>query len=112
MTANLTPGAQIIISIIPIVGIVILGVVMFFYLLWHHKHVSLQIKTGTYHPIVFNWPIFSLLLGLILTCVGTVLSVLIAIIDGLSFPLLGGLIPLATGISFLIFYKLLPKEKN
>jgi hypothetical protein len=85
---------------------------MFFYLLWHHKHVSLQIKTGTYHPVVFNWPIFCLLLGLILTCIGTVLSVLIAIIDGLSFPLLGGLIPLSTGISFLIFYKLLPKEKN
>ena len=40
-----SPATQVIIAIIPIVGIVIGGVVVFFYLLWRHREISLQIKT-------------------------------------------------------------------
>lgn len=110
MTTTLSPAAQIIISIIPIVGIVIGGVVIFFYLLWHHKHVSLQIKTGTFRHINFNWHLFSLLAGLLLTGVGIVLTVLFLIVRGADYAVLGGLIPLACGISLIVFYKLYPNN--
>ncbi|MDE6349372.1 MAG: hypothetical protein K2K67_00005, partial [Treponemataceae bacterium] len=46
---NMTcPAAQVIIAIIPIVGIVIGGTVVFFSLLWRHGEKKLQIKAGTY----------------------------------------------------------------
>ena len=53
-------AAQVIVAIIPIVGIVIGGVVVFFYLLWRHKHISMMIRTGTYKPVHFNFKLFSL----------------------------------------------------
>ena len=37
-TASAVPAAQVIIAIIPIVGIVMGSVVIFFYLLWHHPY--------------------------------------------------------------------------
>ena len=78
-------SAQVVIAVVPIVGIAIGGVILFFYL-----------KT------------FSLLAGLLLVGVGITLSFLFALIDGFSYALLGGLLPLAVGICLLIFYKINP----
>lgn len=103
--------AQIIISIIPIVGIAIGGIVVFFYILWHHHEVKLRIKTGTYSVSSFDFKTFSLLTGLLLTAVGFILSVLFVCIEGFSYVLLGGLIPFAIGVSFLIFFKVNPSFK-
>jgi hypothetical protein len=47
---------------------------------------------------------FSLLAGLLLTCVGLVLTALFVAIEGLSYSLFGGVIPLALGIGLLVFY--------
>lgn len=109
---TLSTAAQVILSIIPIVGIVIGGVVIFFYLLWHHKHITLQIKTGCFKQLNFNFSLFSLLAGLLLTTVGFVLTLIFLIIDGFTYAILGGLLPLACGISLLIFYKLYKANKN
>ncbi|NLM00234.1 MAG: hypothetical protein GX220_02125 [Treponema sp.] len=106
------PAAQIIISIIPIVGIVFGFIIIFFYLLWKHRQISLQIKTGTFHQVKYNIHMFSLLAGILLTNIGSVLTILFALIEGISYTLLGGLIPLVCGISLLIFQKLYPKNKD
>jgi hypothetical protein len=108
MNETASYAAQIIIAIVPIVGIGIGGIVIFFYILWRHHEIKLQIKTGTYNPPKFDYKTFSLLCGLLLTSVGAILTLVFAIIDHFSYTLLGGLIPFAAGISFLLFYKLNP----
>ncbi|AGT44154.1 hypothetical protein [Treponema pedis] len=112
MNNNPVPAAQIIISIIPIVGIIMAGVLIFFYLLWRHKQIICQIQTKTYIPIKFNLLSFCLILGILLTIIGFVLTVLFAVIDGLGYILLGGLVPLSCGTGLLIYYAVFSKIEN
>ncbi len=104
-------AAQVIVSIIPIVGIVMGSVVIFFYLLWSHRQKSLLIKSGLYRKPEFNLRSFSLLTGLLLNCVGIALTALLSIIEGASYGLLGGIIPLSMGIGLLAFYVIKRGEK-
>jgi hypothetical protein len=97
-------AAQIIISIIPIVGIVMGSLVVFFYLLWNHKRRVLLIKAGQYKKPDFDLLSFSLLAGLLLFSVGLALTIFLIIALGVSFGLLGGLIPLSVGFGLLVYY--------
>jgi hypothetical protein len=97
-------AAQVIIAIIPIVGIVMGSVVVFFYLLWTHKRRILLIKAGHYARPDFDLLSFSLLAGLLLAVVGISLTVFLAIAKGLDYGLLGGIIPLAVGVGLLAYY--------
>jgi len=97
-------AAQVIISIIPIVGIVMGSVVIFFYLLWNHRRRTLLIKAGQYTRPDFNLLSFSLLSGLLLTSVGIALTVFLSIMEGVSYGLLGGIIPLSMGVGLLTHY--------
>jgi hypothetical protein len=97
-------AVQIIVSIIPIVGIVMGSVVVFFYLLWNHKRRTLLIKAGHYQRPEFDLLSFSLLAGLLLFAVGLGLTVFLAVVLGASFGLLGGIIPLAIGAGLLAYY--------
>ena len=97
-------SAQVIVSIIPIVGIVMGSVVVFFYLLWNHKRRTLLIKAGQFKRPDFDLLSFSLLTGLLLGAVGLALTVFLAIALGISFGLLGGIIPLAIGVGLLVYY--------
>jgi hypothetical protein len=106
-TTITSPAAQVIISVIPIVGILAGGAVVFFYLLWRHREISLQIKLGR-TPKKLNWRLFALFSGILLLCVGAVLTAIFVFLAGLSYMLLGGLIPLALGIGFIIFFKICP----
>ena len=101
-------SAQIIFSVVPIVGIVIGGITIFFYLLWRHHEIKLQIKTGTFVPSKINYKAFSLLAGLLLTGTGIMLSLVFAVLDGFTYSMLGGLIPAVIGICLLVFYKIYP----
>jgi len=105
-------GAQIVLAVIPIVGIVIGGIIVFFYLLWHHHEIKLQIQSGTYHHQRFDLKTFSLLTGLLLTGTGIILSLFFVLMAGFSYTLLGGLIPLILGFSLLVFYKVNPDFKK
>jgi len=96
--------AQVIVSIIPIVGIVMGSVVVFFYLLWNHKRRTLLIKAGQFKRPEFDLLSFSLLAGLLLSAVGLALTVFLAIALGVNFGLLGGIIPLAVGTGLLTYY--------
>lgn len=97
-------AAQVIIAIIPIVGIVMGSAVVFFYLLWDHKRKTLLIQAGQYAKPTFDLLSFSLLAGLLLSSVGVALTFFLAVTVGASFGLLGGIIPLAIGIGLLAFY--------
>lgn len=106
-----SPAAQVIIALIPIVGIFFAALIVFFALLWRHHEIKMRISKNTYTPCNFNWKLFSLLSGLCLVGVGTVISILFYIVSGLNYSLLGGLIPFALGIMLLVFHKLVKNEK-
>jgi hypothetical protein len=97
-------AAQVIISVIPIVGIVMGSVVVFFYLLWNHRQKMLLIKTGNFQKTEFDLLSFSLFTGLLLCTVGVTLTVFFALFRGLDYALLGGIIPLACGVGLLVYY--------
>ena len=105
-------AAQVIIAVIPIVGIVMGSVVIFFYLLWNHRRRTLLIKSGHYTRPDFNLLTFSLLSGLLLSTVGIALTVFLLITEKASYGLLGGIIPLSMGIGLLAFYVIKRREKN
>jgi len=102
-TTTLTPAAQVIISIIPLSGIVLSTILIFFAILWRHHEIKLLILKGLYTPQKFNLKVFSLLAGLCLTGIGLVLTVLFCILSGKSWALLSGLLPLAIGIALMLF---------
>jgi hypothetical protein len=104
--------AQVIIAIIPIVGIVMGAVVVFFYLLWNHKRKMLLIKAGQYHKPDFDLQSFSLLTGLLLAALGASLTTLLAIVVGAGYGLLGGLIPLSIGTGLLVYYFIKRGDRN
>jgi hypothetical protein len=106
-------SAQIIVAIIPIVGIVMGSIVIFFYLLWAHRRKSLSIKAGQYVKPDFDLLTFSLLAGLLLSSVGVALTILLSLkTREASYGLLSGIIPLAVGVGLLIFYTIKRLEKN
>ena len=99
-----TSAAQVIIAIIPIVGIVMGSMVVFFYLLWQHRRRILLIKAGQYQKPAFDLLSFSLLTGLLLLSVGIGLTVFLAVLKNTGYGLLGGIIPLAMGFGLLVYY--------
>jgi len=97
-------AAQVIVAIIPLVGIVMGATVVFFYLLWNHRRRTLLIKVGHYNRPAFDLLSFSLLAGLLLSSVGLTLTVFLAIVSGATYGLLGGIIPLSMGVGLLVYY--------
>jgi hypothetical protein len=108
----MSSAAQVIIAIIPIVGIVMGSVVVFFYLLWNHRRRVLLIKAGQFGRPDFDLLTFSLLGGLLLGSVGLALTVFLAVAIGAGFGLLGGIIPLAAGVSLLAYYRIKRGDKS
>jgi hypothetical protein len=104
-------AVQVIIALIPIVGVTMTTVVAFFYLLWHHRRRMLLIKTGQYHKSDFDLMSFSLLTGLLLVSVGITLTVFFAVVDA-GYGLLGGIIPLSIGTGFLVYYGIKRGERR
>jgi hypothetical protein len=97
-------AAQIIVTIIPIVGIVMGGVVIFFFLYWNHKQRMLIIEKGQYQKTEFDLSTFSLFAGLVLTSIGVCLVLFFVILEGFSYPVLSGLAPLSLGVSLILYY--------
>lgn len=98
-------AAQVIVSVIPIVGIVMGCAVIFFYLLWNYKLKVHLINKGLYSRVPFEIDTFSLLTGLVLFILGLALTVFFLIMDGFSYGVLSGLIPVSIGLSLLIFFR-------
>lgn len=107
-----TTAAQIMITIIPITGIVIGGIIIFFFLLWRHRQRMELIRRGLEPGDTFDLRSFSLLAGLVAGAVGFVLTIFILFKDGASYSLLGGLIPLSVGMSLIAYFMLQQNERN
>jgi len=105
-------AVRVIISIIPIVGIVMGSVVVFFYLLWNHKRRILLIKAGQYNKPDFDLLTFCLLTGILLSSVGLALTIFLAIALRPGFGLLGGIIPLSIGCGLLVYYGIKRSDKK
>lgn len=106
MNSLTSPAAQIIIAIIPIVGIAIAGAVILLAVLWNHTEHKMRIQKGIPENSNFNSKAYILLIGLLLTAVGLALTVFFIIVAGKSNAILGGLIPFTVGIALLLFYKI------
>ena len=96
-------AAQIIVTIIPIVGIAAGGTIIFFYLLWDHKQKMIMIEKGIAQK-TYDLESFSLLSGLILLGIGLSLAIFFYIKEGITYSILGGLFPLSIGISLIAFF--------
>ena len=112
MGAEPSAAAQIMITIIPIVGIVMGSIIIFFFLLWRHKQRMELIRQGKKPDDSIDLRSFTLLAGLIAGAVGFVLTVFILFKDGASYSLLGGLIPLSVGLSLAAYYLLSQNERG
>lgn len=86
------------------VGIIMAGIVLFFFLYWNYKQKLLIIEKGQYVKNDFDFNSFSLFTGLVLTSIGACLVVFFVIIEGFTYPVLSGLIPLSLGVSLLLYF--------
>jgi hypothetical protein len=101
---NNSSSAQVIVAIIPIVGIVMGAVVIFFHLLWRHRQNMLLIRSNQFKNHEFDLEVFSLFAGLLLAVVGICLTVFLAIFAHDGMALLGGVLPLGCGCALLLFF--------
>ena len=111
LTRRMVPGAQILISILPLVTIVVLGVLTYFYMKWEHQKRMLTIeKGGTPLPKKFNEKL--LLIGILSLFIGIGLTIFFIVEAGWSNELLGGIIPLAAGLGILTYLIILRFRKT
>ncbi len=106
------PAAQVLLSLIPMIGIIMAAILIFFYLLWRHRQIIRQIDVGTYVRHSFDTYAFALFAGILLTLTGLVLTVLFLYLNGISYILLGGLIPFIIGVSLLIVLVIMTKKES
>ncbi|MBN1411868.1 MAG: hypothetical protein JW969_13550, partial [Spirochaetales bacterium] len=88
--------AQVLIAILPLVSVVMLSILAFFFMFWDHKKRILIIQKGD-TPTPFNIDEKLLLLGIVALFTGLGLVVFSALYSGLSQSLLGGIIPASVG---------------
>lgn len=105
-------AAAIIISIVPVLGVVLGAVLLFFFFLWQYRFRKELIKADQYHPRMWDHlRIISLLIGSISSFIGLPMFLLFYFIDGLAYSALGGLIPLSAGLGLLAFYYISGKSR-
>jgi hypothetical protein len=108
---GMVPGAQVLISTLPMIAIIVFGILAFFYLKWEHQKRMLIIeKGGELPPAKFNEKL--LLIGLLSLFIGIGLTVFFIIQTGLSNALLGGIIPLTAGLGIITYIIIIRIKKT
>ncbi len=98
-------AAAVIISIVPLLGVIFGAVLLFFFFLWQYRFRKELIRAGQYQPRLWeHLRVISLLIGSIASSIGLPMFLLFWAIDGVSYSMLGGLIPLFSGLGMLAFY--------
>ncbi|MCB1139640.1 MAG: hypothetical protein KDK23_12825 [Leptospiraceae bacterium] len=98
-------AAQIIISVVPLLGVILGATLLFFFFFWNYRLKKELIRAGQYqYQSLKNVRIFTLLIGIISVSVGLPMTILFAGVEGMSYSLLGGLIPSFVGIGLIVFY--------
>jgi hypothetical protein len=108
---RLGSAAQILIASIPVVAVVLLAVLTFFFILWDYKKHQLMIERGI-TPKPRNIDDKLLLIGIVSLFVGIGLLVFFSLKAGLSNSLLGGIIPTASGMGIISYYILIRQVKK
>lgn len=110
---NGSTAPEILLSLVPLVGIVFGCVLLFFFLLWQYRIRRELIRTGQHTPMfVANIRMLSLLVGLLSIAAGLPMTLLFMAIEGVDYVLLGGLLPLFAGIGCIVFYALTRRESS
>lgn len=99
-------AAQVLVTVIPIVGIVVGGAIIILYIIFNYKQKAMMLEKGisNEHANVFDLDSFSLFGGLLTFCVGLALMLFYLLKEGISHGMLGGLIPLSVGFGLLLFF--------
>lgn len=109
--SNSSTAAEIILSLVPLLGIIFGATLIFFFLLWNYRIKKEMVRTNQFKPTtVSNLRMFSLLVGLMSLFVGFPITFLFIAIEGITYAALGGLIPLFTGVGLLVFYTISKKQ--
>ncbi len=99
-------GYKIVLFLVPIFGIVfgsvLISVIAYF---WYKQRLEL-IRAGLYKSSGFNFRVYSFFVGLVLSFTGIALLIVFILVLGNSLAMLGGVIPLAIGLSLLTYYKM------
>jgi hypothetical protein len=106
----LRPSAQVLIASLPLVAVVLLAILTFFFILWDYKRKRLVIERGG-TPVPRNIDEKLLLIGIVALFVGVGLLVFFALKTGLSDALLGGIIPTTAGLGIITYYVLVQRRK-
>jgi hypothetical protein len=110
--AGTSTSYKILLAVVPIVGIVVGGIVIFYFLLWRYRLNAELIKLGNYENTFWKHiRIFSLLVGSISASIGLPMTILFLLVDGVSYSVLGGVIPLFSGIGFLVFFYVVSRSR-
>ncbi len=97
--------SKIIISLIPITGIIIGGITIILFFKWYFEYKKYLIDSGKYQPFqIKDFRVFILLIGILSISAGLPLTIVFLYVSGISFPILGGLVPLFVGIGLIVFY--------
>ncbi len=96
---------EILLSILPLIGIVFGCTLLFFFMLWRYKQNKELIKNNKYQITSYqNLRTWCLLMGCLSSLIGFPMTILFLIMALGQFIVLGGLIPFFAGVGFLLFY--------
>jgi hypothetical protein len=108
---SMSTAAQVLIAALPLVAVIVLGFLSYFYFLWDYRKNKLIIeKNGT--PRERNIDDKLLLLGVVALFVGLGLLIFFAVYAGISSSLLGGIIPTMTGAGIITHYLLIRRLRK
>ena len=108
---SLSTAAQVLIAALPMVAVIVLGILSYFFFLWDYKKNKLIIeKNGT--PRERNFDDKLLLFGVVALFVGAGLLVFFAMYSGVNNSLLGGIIPTMTGLGIITHYILVHRLRK
>lgn len=105
-------AAQIIVTIIPLVGIIMGCTVIMLFIVYNHKQRMLMIEKGILKRGSFDIDLFSLFSGIFLLGIGLSLGIFFLLKEGLQYSVLSGLIPFSAGVSLLLFFLIRTKLNN
>lgn len=108
---SLIRSAQVLIASLPLVAVVLLAILTFFFILWDYQRSRLIIERGG-TPVPRNIDEKLLLVGIVALFVGVGLLVFFALKTGLSDSLLGGIIPTMAGLGIITYYAVIHRGKK
>lgn len=107
----MVPAAQVLIAVLPLVAVILLAVLSFFFFLWDYRMKRFIIEKGQ-RPVPRNIDDKLLLLGIVALFVGVGLLIFFSLYNGLSNTLLGGIIPVTAGLGIVTHYVIMHGRRN